>query len=126
MNDKGGIRSQKGHPNAAVKSARLQFARPEQSGQPVESPLPVHESPCQSRPVKPAQTSQTGAAGQAAGRIACKYFKMNGLQNNQPAGGSDTVKLNQTESNQFRGRDEPILRHFFEKAADQTNPRLEL
>ena len=45
--------------------------------------------------------SQTGAQGQTAGQIFCKYLIMNGLQNNWRSARSNWVKVGQTDMMSF-------------------------
>ena len=51
--------------------------------------------------VNSVKSSQTGAVGQTAGQIVCKYLKMNGLQNNWRSVRSNPVKVNQTDMMSF-------------------------
>jgi hypothetical protein len=67
-------------------------------------PLPPPVFP-QSYPVK---LSQTAAAGHVCRQIVRKYREMNDLQKNQLSCGSSSVKLSQSQSNQFRGPDPTI------------------
>jgi hypothetical protein len=81
--------------------------RRENQGKPV-FPAPFLFLPSFRQAQKPGQTGHTAVVSRSGGQIACKHFKMNGLQNKSCSARSNPVKPGQTD-----------LKHFFEKAADQ-------
>jgi hypothetical protein len=58
--------------------------------------MSVHESPCQSSPVK---VDQTGLIGQAGASNLCKYFKVNRLHNKQLLSGQTSLNLVKHDQN---------------------------
>jgi hypothetical protein len=52
----------------------------------------------------PVKLSQTDAAGQTGWQIICKYLAIKDLQNTRCFAQSNPVKVSQTGSNQFQGR----------------------